>query len=560
LLNAAQITRGALKIVGVRLRVACHAFTIGECDRAPAAARRTRAEARAVMTPGPTSVTEPRPPPLASGTAAYTRYVRQRRVRRQIFVALTVCTDALVILAAFALAYWLRYQFTWPQPLAQIVRDVPTEYFVPFRAFLPYALLLTALLLVLFAIKGLYRLPRSAGILQYAAIIASSTITGVAALIVAVFIYRQTEFYSRLIFAFAWVTIVVFLLLTRVAVVEIRRLLWVRGIARERVLVVGGSGLGRGVMDRVVAQPFLGYTLVGYLDDRPAPSHERADGHYRRLGVVDDLERVVTSRQIDQVMLALPFWEQQRLPELVNHCRTVQVEFRVVPDLYQLSFDKLDMDELNGIPLIGMKELTLTGWNLVVKRALDLTLVLLSLPLVLLVTLAFAAAIRWDSPGPVIFRQRRIGKGGRPFTAYKFRSMHIDAEARKAELAAENEADGPLFKMRNDPRVTRVGRWIRKTSLDELPQLWNVVRGEMSLVGPRPPTPDEVAQYEPWHLQRLDVTPGLTGLWQVLGRSDTSFDEMVRLDIFYAENWSPGLDLRIILQTVPVVLSGKGAY
>ncbi len=160
----------------------------------------------------------------------------------------------------------------------------------------------------------------------------------------------------------------------------------------------------------------------------------------------------------------------------------------------------------------------------------------------------------------MIFQQQRVGRGGRPFTAYKFRTMVADAEARKAELAALNEADGPLFKMRNDPRTTRVGRVLRRTSLDELPQFWNVWRGEMSLVGPRPPTPDEVADYAEWHKRRLDVTPGLTGLWQVLGRSDTSFDEMVRLDIYYAEKWSPGMDLRILLQTIPVVISGKGAY
>jgi lipopolysaccharide/colanic/teichoic acid biosynthesis glycosyltransferase len=154
----------------------------------------------------------------------------------------------------------------------------------------------------------------------------------------------------------------------------------------------------------------------------------------------------------------------------------------------------------------------------------------------------------------------RMGVGGRTFPVYKFRTMVMDAEARKADLVAQNEADGPIFKIRNDPRRTRVGQFLRRTSLDELPQLWNILRGEMSWVGPRPATPDEVERYLPWHMRRLEAKPGLTGLWQVSGRSDTTFEEMVRLDIYYVEHWSVLMDLRILLQTIPTVLSGRGAY
>ena len=194
------------------------------------------------------------------------------------------------------------------------------------------------------------------------------------------------------------------------------------------------------------------------------------------------------------------------------------------------------------------------------KRLFDilssgLALIVLS-PLFVIVGLI----IKLTSPGPVFYRAKRVGRYGKPFTLYKFRTMVVDAEERKAELTQYNEADGPIFKMRNDPRLTRLGGFLRRTSLDELPQLWNVLRDEMSLVGPRPQLPAEVAQYEDWHYRRLEVKPGLTGLWQVLGRSDISFDEMVRLDIYYAENWSPGMDLRILLETIPAVLSGKGAY
>ena len=174
--------------------------------------------------------------------------------------------------------------------------------------------------------------------------------------------------------------------------------------------------------------------------------------------------------------------------------------------------------------------------------------------------LVAAVAIKLDSPGPVLYRQRRVGEGGRPFVMLKFRSMYVDAEQRLAELRPLSEADGPLFKLRNDPRVTRVGRVLRRWSLDELPQLWNVIRGDMSLVGPRPPLPEEVAAYEEWHFARLEAPPGVTGLWQVSGRSELSFEDYVRRDLFYIENWSLAYDLFIVLKTIPMVLSRRGAY
>ncbi|MCS6939605.1 MAG: sugar transferase [Roseiflexus sp.] len=482
-----------------------------------------------------------------------------RRRRTTLAGALLFFFDICLILAGFAIAYWMRYELDWPPPFDQLVREVQAQNFVPLSAFAPFALLLAVLLVVQFAMRRLYRLPRTAGVLDHASIIVGSTTTGIAILIVVVFLYKPSEFYSRLIFAFAWGTIIALLVGWRAVLIGIRRWRWVRGIDRERVLVVGNTGLGREMMESLVAQPDLGYALVGFLDDCETIPNRRTM-HFRQIGRISDLETCLRGGDIDLVILALPFWEHHRLPDLVAICRYAGVEFRVVPDLYELSFDRIDIGNLSGIPLIGLKEVSLRGWNLVVKRAMDLALTLLAAPLVIPLGVAIAIIVRLDSPGPAIFRQRRIGRDGRPFICYKFRTMVVDAEQRKAELAALNEADGPLFKMRNDPRMTRVGRVLRRYSLDELPQLWNILRGEMSWVGPRPATPEEVAQYEDWHYRRLTVVPGLTGLSQVLGRSDISFDEMVRLDIFYTENWTPGMDLRILLQTIPVVISGRGAY
>lgn len=478
--------------------------------------------------------------------------------RRNIAGLLLAALDASLILLAFALAYWMRYQLRWPSPFNRFIQEVLTVNYVPFESFRPYVGLLVVVLLALFAMKGLYRLPRNASVLDHLGPIISATTTGVALVVLVTIIQRPL--YSRLLFAFAWGTTILCIGISRVAVVNIRRWRWARGVGRERVLVIGGTGLGRQVMDGIVAQTFLGYSLVGYLEDRDLPRGERRDGHFRYLGIVQQLEQIITAQRVNLVIIALPFWEHHRLPEIVRICRGAGVEFRVVPDLFELSFDRINVVNLSGIPLIGLKELSLKGGNLLLKRAIDLSLILLAAPVLLLLAGLIAWAIRRDSPGPAIFKQIRIGRGGQPFTVYKFRTMVADAEARKAELAHHNEADGPIFKIRNDPRLTRIGSLLRRSSLDELPQLWNVLRNEMSLVGPRPQLPEEVGKYEEWHNRRLEVKPGMTGLWQVLGRSDTSFDEMVRLDIYYAENWSPGMDLRILIETIPAVLSGKGAY
>jgi exopolysaccharide biosynthesis polyprenyl glycosylphosphotransferase len=483
-----------------------------------------------------------------------------RPSRRRLFPAVALACDAALIMVSFGLAYWLRYGFRWPRPLDTIVREVAVANQVEISAFTPYAVGLLLLLLMLYAMKGLYRLPRSASVLDYAGIILSSTTIGIAVLIVVVFLHQPSEFYSRLIFAFAWGLIVASLVSWRIIVIWVQRLRWTRGIDRETVLVVGGKGLGRSVMEGIVAHPFLGYHLVGYLEDgENEASPTTPSKHFRHLGPVRDLEATIRANRVEHVFIALPFWEQHRLPELVDACRAAGVDFRVAPDLYHLSFDRVQVDQLSGIPLIGLKTLSLKGWNLLLKRALDIAIILIGLPLILIAMALLAIAIRLDSPGPIIFRQIRVGRHGRRFTAYKFRTMVADAEQRKAALSEAVE-DQRLFKLKVDPRTTRVGRLLRRTSLDELPQIWNIIRGEMSLVGPRPQVPEEVAAYDEWHHRRLEVTPGLTGLWQVLGRSDISFDEMVRLDIYYAENWSLDMDVRILIQTIPVVISGSGAY
>jgi exopolysaccharide biosynthesis polyprenyl glycosylphosphotransferase len=313
------------------------------------------------------------------------------------------------------------------------------------------------------------------------------------------------------------------------------------------------------VMRTVMARPELAYQVVGFLDDN-VEKGQTDIGPFKALGPLENCNEVLTQYAIDNVIICLPWQNHRMIQRLLRTCEHHQIRAQIVPDFFQLTKNQLQVEELNGIPLLGTRELSIQGWNLVLKRAADLVLttiiVLGSVPLLLLITLA----IRLNSTGPIIYTQTRIGKNGKPFTCYKFRSMVTDADVLRSTVAKFNEATGPLFKMRNDPRQTRVGRFLRRYSLDELPQLYNVLRGEMSLIGPRPNLPYEVEQYQEWHKKRLSVSPGITGLWQVSGRSDLTFDEMVLLDIYYVENWSLALDLHILLRSLPAVLQGKGAY
>ncbi|EFO81620.1 exopolysaccharide biosynthesis polyprenyl glycosylphosphotransferase [Oscillochloris trichoides DG-6] len=498
------------------------------------------------------------PPPVGPALNGDAARLAKRRTRRVSAIGLMLA-DQVLIFIGFAIAYWMRYGATWPEPLNRIVVEVATRNQVDFVAFLPIILPHMLFLGLRFTTRGLYRGSPRINLLDQISAILSSTLIGIALLIVFVFLYKPF-FYSRLIFFFAGATITFLLVAWRLLLWGYHHWRWSRGQAQDRVLVIGGTGLGQQVMNGIAASPGLGYALVGYLDDRPIVASDRTPRVYRHLGQIEELEQVVRAQNVQQVIIALPFWEHGRMPDLVQTCHDLGVGYQVAPDFYQLSFDRVDVLQLSGVPLLRPKEITLAGVNLVLKRVLDVSLVLASMIVVIPITLVIALAIKLDSPGPIIFGQRRVGKGGQHFTCYKFRTMVPDAEARKAELEALNEADGPLFKMRDDPRVTRVGRFLRRRSLDELPQLWNVLRGEMSLIGPRPALPDEVARYEHWQLRRLEVLPGCAGLSQALGRSDVSFDEQVRLDLYYAENWSVGMDLRILIMIIPAIIGGHGAY
>jgi exopolysaccharide biosynthesis polyprenyl glycosylphosphotransferase len=461
-----------------------------------------------------------------------------------------VLMDVVFINAAFVVAYWLRYE-------VEFGGTVEEANFVPLSAFLTVQVSLTLITILVFLTEGLYRGPRRPSWPSQMIVIIRGTITAMAVLIVIVFIFRP-YFFSRLIFAQAWALMVIFLGLIRLLEDGLRGMLRRRGIGVVRLLLVGAGDVGRSIMQGLVAQPGLGYDVVGFVDDDREKLQDI--GRFKALGATTDIPRLVTELAVDEVIITLPWLSHGKVLDIMNHCQQRRVQVKVVPDLFQISMNRVDIDELNGIPLIGFREPSLKVTSQLVKRGIDILVSLVALIVSSPVLIITALAIVIDSPGPVIFPQVRVGQGGRTFILYKFRSMRTGADDEKDSLRQGTETNGVTFKLKADPRRTRTGRFIRRTSLDELPQFYNVLRGEMSLVGPRPAIPSEVAQYEDWHRKRMLVKPGLTGLWQVMGRSELPFEEMVMLDIFYIENWSLPMDLTILLRTVPSVLSGRGAY
>jgi exopolysaccharide biosynthesis polyprenyl glycosylphosphotransferase len=469
-----------------------------------------------------------------------------RRRRSRLYALRMLALDFVLANLAFALAWWLRYE-------RELVSEVAEQNYMGLADYQLIMLAFAAIFVVVSGLKGLYRDSLGRTWVDEVLTIGSSATIATAVLVVAVFYYRPFS-YSRAIFVFAFVAAIVLPATGRLLEREARALLRRRGVGLRRAVIVGAGELGRRIMQSIVAQPDLGYQVVGFVDDL-----RREDiGRFRALGPLDSLPRVVADHAVEQVIVALP--SHKRVLEVIKLCSAHDVEFRIVPDFYELSLDRVDMDYIHGIPLIGLREPTLSGWKRFSKRATDVIVASVALVLLSPLLLVVAIAIKLDSPGPVLFRQLRVGRGGKQFWFYKFRSMRADAEEAFWQLVEQNEVKGPIFKIRNDPRITRVGRFIRRTSIDELPQLINVLQGDMSLVGPRPPIPHEVERYEDWHRRRLDVSPGITGLWQVSGRSLLTFDEMVLLDLWYIENWSLGLDLQIILRTIPAVLLERGAY
>ncbi len=341
-----------------------------------------------------------------------------------------------------------------------------------------------------------------------------------------------------------------FVLLALAAVIVARGALrsWVftRVFRRERAVVVGAGADAALFQNTIRAHPEFGVDIVAVLEDTRSPL---------------ELEEAVSDLAADRVVLTSSSTSHEEMLEMARSVRKPFLQVSIIPRYHELFTANATLEDVAGVPVVTLPGTRLRRSSWLVKRAFDIVVSAIALILLSPALLAVAVAVRLGSPGPAIYRQARRGRGGSTFMINKFRTMYVNAESRRDELLHLNQVDGPLFKIKgDDPRVTRVGGFLRRWSIDELPQLWNVLRGDMSLVGPRPFVVHEADQITGWGLRRLDTTPGITGPWQVLGRNDVGFEEMVKLDYLYATNWSLWWDVRILYQTVLVVLKRKGAY
>ncbi len=462
-----------------------------------------------------------------------------------------IASDACLILCAFALAYHLRYGLQW-------FRRVDPAFQVSITAYAPFALALVLVLLLTFRLSGVYPYRPGRSVVEEAYHIATASTMGVVVLIVVSLAFNPLS-YSRLIYLYTALLVTILVTGSRFVIGLMRRHLRRYDIGVRRVLLVGVGDVGRMVLRTIAARPDLGYQLIGFLDDHPAKGTTDI-GPFKALGAIENFNQVAAQTRIDDAIICLPWQCHRLIQRLMVACEQTGVRAQVVPDFFQLTKDQMQVESLNGIPLISKRAVSITGGNYILKRGFDLAFTIVVGPILLFLAGVIAIAIKLDSSGPILYSQMRVGKNGQQFLCYKFRSMVTDADQMRQSLADLNEASGPLFKVRDDPRRTRVGRFLRRSSLDEIPQFFHVLTGEMSLVGPRPNLPEEVEKYQEWHRKRLATSPGITGLWQVSGRSDLTFDEMVLLDIYYVENWSLFFDFSILLRSIPAVIGAKGAY
>ncbi|MDR7472088.1 MAG: sugar transferase [Armatimonadota bacterium] len=463
--------------------------------------------------------------------------------RRQLRLLLSIVLDGSMVAMAFFLAYLLR--FRW-EVVPAADSPPPGPYFAPLALVVPAWI-------ALFAAYGLYR-DRPGGFADEALRVASAVSVGMMGVLAGTFFYRQFS-YSRLWVLFAWALSLVLVVAVRGVRRVAHRALRARGVDVRHVLIVGTGPEARAVAAILRARPEYGQRPVGFVDG--------GAGEIDGLPVVGTPELVLAAVRragAHRVIIALPGDARQTILHVAAACREAGVPFAIVPDLYTLAATGAEVELVDRLPLLTLRDNPLAGWGQRVKDVLDVVGAVAGLLCALPLFAAIALLIKLDSPGPVFYRHRRVGKGGVPFFAWKFRTMVVDAEEHLARDPSLRERFRRAFKLPDDPRVTRVGRWLRRTSLDELPQLLNVLRGEMSLVGPRPVVEEELAKYGPWERRLLCVKPGLTGLWQVLRHHELDYDRRVSLDLYYIDHWSVGLDLKILLRTLPSVIAGRGAY
>jgi len=450
------------------------------------------------------------------------------------FHLIPVVLDVIALTSAFLIAYFLRFSFS-PTALGYGFKIPISEYF-------KFLLFLVPIWIVSFAVLGLYTIDFKGRFYPEFIRIFFGTLVSVVLSVSIIFLAKRTDF-SRLLLIYLWAVSLFLVLFERIFWRIIRLYLASLGFGQKRTLVIGDNKEAKRLRQVFQQFPYLGFRVI---DVVPLNLPKK-----KLIFKIDKLrieDIIQTEKKIDSSLAEF-------LEELA---REKKITLHFVPNLYEISIAKVEVDSYAGVPVLTVQKTPLEGWGRITKRIFDLVVSALLLILFAPLFLIVALLIKIDSKGPVFFRQMRVGRD-KDFLIFKFRSMVANAEELKKKLRAFNQRKGPLFKIKNDPRITRVGKFIRRFHIDELPQLFNVLKGEMSLVGPRPHLPDEVANYKKHHKEVLFIKPGMTGLAQISGASDLDFEEEVRLDTYYIHNWDFWLDVIILLKTIWVAIRGKGA-
>ncbi|PIQ75352.1 MAG: hypothetical protein COT41_02295 [Candidatus Portnoybacteria bacterium CG08_land_8_20_14_0_20_40_83] len=465
-----------------------------------------------------------------------------------IFTAILVPVDFLMLVLAGLLAYGLR-----TSSLIAKWRPVLFSLNLPFERYFGLVLLVSLIWLAVFAVVGLYSMKRNNKLLEEFFRIVIATSAGLMVVIIYIFVKREF-FDSRFLILAAWILTIFFVSWGRLAVRAVQKYLVGRyHFGVHNVVVVGGDGISEEIIHEIENRPSLGYYLIKY---------------FKNLDM-EEIRETVEGFSVDDIILANPDFSREKVLELIGFCEDKKINFKFVPNLFQTLTTNIDFDTLAAVPLIELKRTSLDGWGKIIKRIIDIFGGAFGIIIFSPVMAAIAVLIKLDSPGPVIYKNERVGPKNN-FNTYKFRSMKIEyctgngydksgqADSFENELIEKQSIrSGPVYKIADDPRRTSLGRFLEKTSLDELPQFFNVLVGNMSLVGPRPHQPKEVAKYERWHKKVFNIKPGVTGLAQISGRSEIDFDEEAKIDTYYIENWSLGLDFKILLKTPLAVLFRK---
>ena len=473
----------------------------------------------------------------------------------RLLVAFYLLTDACLGMAAFLVAYGIRFH----SGLIPVTKGVP-----PLAQYLNVLPFIGALVPLAYQVQGIYRLRRGRSrVDDFFAVLVGSILAVVLGVVSTLYFQayyvpeavkeRGAYEVSQLVWGIFLLLNIAFTYTSRAFVRGWFERRWRRGLGLKRIAIAGAGDLGRAVADKLIEHRELGSRLLGFIDDRALGDHIGYRG-LPILGPLDEASEILQREEVDQLYIALPLEEHVKMLALVENANREVVDIKVVPDLLQVIALRARLEDLDGIPIINIHDVPLRGFNSALKRAIDVGISAASLAWLGIPLGIIAGLVRWTSPGPIFYRQERMGLDGKPFWVWKFRSMYADAE----------RETGPVWALQDDPRCTPVGRWLRRFSLDELPQLWNVLRGDMSLVGPRPERPFFVQQFKhlfPQYMLRHKVKAGLTGWAQVNGwRGNTSLEKRIEYDLYYIENWSVWFDFKILWLTLVKGFFHKHAY